>query len=390
MTPISFSETLESKRGKYLLQTSTNGFSSKVVSSIFKDGQLINDNYVSYTPKLSADELFKIAEQLHARQKHEITSIFQLIEKYAETKNEKQFELIAQGLLRRNLIDEAAACLEQFCLRNVTAAGCYFLLGLALYRQKNYPAAITALKHAVAIRPQYADYHHWLGIAYFSANACGLAASEFQAATAINVYFAEAFYYLGLTYLKNAIVRDDYNLKINLETNALQIFETATKLNPAYKREAYLLGIEAFKQQDYTAALAQLIESQNAIEKPDPREIVDNFYLRLLDSDVEIEIVAVWDYIKELNTIIRKFPGYADLYQDLGIAYTILGTAFQKEAGLFFEKALKRNPNYQNARKSSKLVMNENRGLQFLVDSMLEFSRDSELNPHRGLKLQFF
>lgn len=389
MTPINFNETVRSPRFKYLIQTSTNGYSNKIISAVFKDGIQVSTEDFAHGPEVSEDEIEKLTEQIHQRKKGELVLIFNLLPKYQHSTNVKIIELIGRTLLNKNLLEEAINLFQNFIERNTQAASVYHLLGQAYLINKQFEQAIEALKTAVKFQPDYADYRNKLGLALLSHNECSLALEEFKTAISLNVYYAEAYYHSALTYIKNSIVRDDYALSVNMTEKTIKAMEMATRLNPTYKREEYLAGIEALNNDNYQEALKLFLKAEELVTRPDPRQYIHNFYLRLLDEDGGIDIGYIWDYIKELRKIIRKFPTYADLYNDLGIAYTILGTYFQKEATQIFNEALNLNSNYQKAKKNKKLLKYESRGLDYLLDSLLELESDpSRKKP--GLSIQFF
>jgi tetratricopeptide (TPR) repeat protein len=387
--PINFSETIHSSHFKYLIQTSTNGFSNKIISAVFKDGDLIFSSDFFYGREASEGEIRKLAEQFHQQKKVELHLIFSLLPKYRQSTNFKIIELVGQALLRKNFAEEAIHLFRYFLEKNTHAATIYFFLGQAYFETRQNEPAIECLRNAVNFQPDYADYRNKLGLALLANNECHLALEQFKAAISRNVYYAEAHFHSALTYIKNSIVRDDYTLSVNMEEKTLKALEMATRLNPAYKREEYLTAMDFFNARNYPDALKMFSTAQKMVTKPDPRELIHNFYLRLISGEDGIDIVYIWNYIKELRNLIRDLPNYADLYNDLGVAYTIMGTYFQKEATQIFNEALQLNPDYQKARKNKKLLKYENRGLDYLVDFLLELQADP-VRKKQGLTIQHF
>ena len=390
MSPISFSEKLKSSHYEYLLQTSTNGFSNKIVSTIFKDGNILLFRDKTHQPDLSVEELRKITEQFHIKQRQEFEFLFDFALAVSEKTNYKLVELIGKAFIRKNLVDEAIHIFNSFLAHTRKESSIFYYLGDACLRKGDYQAAGEALQNAVMLEPDFADFHNKLGLTYLHQGACSKALQEFELAIKNNVYYAEAYYYLGLTYIKNAIVRDDYALSVEMNKKVNHHLDYAIQLNPAYKREEFVEGMNAFHAEKYPEALTLLFKVLEEVVRPDPRILVENFYLKLIAPNSSIEVPLIWDYIKELNGLIKNFPGYADLYNDLGIAYCILGTYFQKESVHYFEKALQRNEKYFKAKKNQKLVLNENRGLEYLVGSLLNLELDESATEKRGLKIEFF
>jgi tetratricopeptide (TPR) repeat protein len=390
MSPISLNDTLVSRQCKYLLKTSQEVSAPNVVSTLFREGTILNSVEMNPGSRSSVDELNHFVEQVHLERKKEFELLFNLSQSFLQTTNHRLAVLIGASFLRKNLHEEAVIYLNEVAEKMPQEDDVFFCLGKALYKTKSCDAAEKNLQKAVELKPAYADYHHFLGKIYLEQDACSNAGKEFEKAILINIYYAEAHYWLGLTYIKNAIIREDYDLSINLEENAILAFETAAQLNSAYKQGAYFYGLEAIKKKNFQEALEYFLETLKIMNEPDPRALIDHFYLTLINQNEELDMAAIWKYIRKLTTTITSFPNYVDLYNDLGIAYSILGTCFQKDAIKFFDKALQGNANYLKAQKNCKLIMNENRGLDFLLDTMLDLQVDSSTAIKKRLKIEFF
>lgn len=389
MAPVSFSENLSSRQFTYMLHTSTNGISNKIISSVFRDGQIVLASNLSFHEDLSENSLQELVEQFHQKKLMELRILFELIEQYSETDNIKIVELIGKALLRKNLADEAIHFVSNF--EKVLGQDDLFLklIGTAYLQNDDLQSAVQALSKAVAAKPNYADYHNLLGIAYLKQNVCSMAALEFKAAIKINLYFSEAYYHLGLALIKNAFVRDDYELSLNLVENSKNALESAAKINPSYMHAGFQDGIEALHAEEFEKSFFLFEEALQKIPKRDCRILIDEFYLKLLHSPEDVDIVYIWDYIKKLNALSKQYPAYADIYNDIGVAYSLLGAYFQKESTEFFEKALEKNAKYRIAKRNQKLVRNENRGQDYLLETLLGLHKsDSEIKK-RGIKILF-
>ena len=84
MTPINYNETIRSSRFKYLIQTSTNGYSNRIVSAVFKDGNQISSDTFTHDLDVSEDEIRKLTEKIHQRKKGELFLVFSLLPKYQQ------------------------------------------------------------------------------------------------------------------------------------------------------------------------------------------------------------------------------------------------------------------------------------------------------------------
>lgn len=75
-------------------------------------------------------------------------------------------------------------------------------IGYANYHKGDYPAAISALKEALASNPQNPQAYFLLGETYQALGRSDLAVVEYRQAIALNSEYSSAHYQLGLAYMK--------------------------------------------------------------------------------------------------------------------------------------------------------------------------------------------
>ena len=78
------------------------------------------------------------------------------------------------------------------------------------------------------------------------------------------------------------------------------------------------------------------------------------------------------DYVQTLQETIEKYPHYADLRNNLGIANLIQCRNLFLNALAEFRTALKINPNYKRAEKNLKLAENDGKGFLILLRALLK------------------
>ncbi|MBN1348672.1 tetratricopeptide repeat protein [candidate division KSB1 bacterium] len=371
------------------MKTTASGYDRKVISSLFKDGVLLHTDEIEYQSKLHENAIRSIVKSLHDSNYEKFNSLFQLSREYENDTNADIANLIGMAYIRLNLIDEAINEFERIIKLVPDAGKAYFNLGQAYRLADENQKAYNAFEKAVTLKPDFADYHNEFAKACLELGKCKHAAVEFNKALSINIYFAEAYYNLGLTYIKNSIVKDDYDLSANVHEKTKETFAMAIKINPAYKSKLFDEGLHDFENDNHEDALKKLLQAREQIKQNNIQGIINEFYLNFLKDRKEIDIIKIWSYLKDLQALVQKYPNYADLNEELGIAFSIMGIFFNVEAIQYFETALQLNPNFKDARKNMQLLKNENRGLQFLLDAMVQVTKNHELEKHRKLTIKF-
>ena len=80
----------------------------------------------------------------------------------------------------------------------------------------------------------------------------------------------------------------------------------------------------------------------------------------------------IYGYTDQLKQTVDKFPKYADLRNNLGIAYLIQCRNLFLNALEQFRYALEINPQYKKAKKNLKLAENDGKGFLILLRAILK------------------
>jgi len=157
----------------------------------------------------------------------------------------------AERLLEVGRLPQATTLLQQLVRDYPNSANGWFMLGRALVRQRQWPAAEQALQRAIGLAPDNPETRVQLGIAfYFQGNADAEAA--FRKAIELKPDCAPAYYNLGL-----------WSIKQHRPAAAVDAFRTAIRLQPDLA-DAYIgLGSQLALQGQLPEAIQQL---QRAVE----------------------------------------------------------------------------------------------------------------------------
>jgi tetratricopeptide (TPR) repeat protein len=164
----------------------------------------------------------------------------------------------AQQLLDVGRTAQAVTLLQQMVMDYPNSATCWLMLGRALVRQQDWPAALQALKKALELAPDNPEIHVQMGVALY----CQWdprAAVHFRKAIEIQPDCAAAYYNLAL-----------WLVRIHDHAGAIDAFRRAIQIQPNLS-DAYLgLGSQLARQGRIAEGVRHL---QRAMElKPaDPR-----------------------------------------------------------------------------------------------------------------------
>ena len=372
MSDFVFNDIIRSRNSEYLLRTANSVHQNRIVSSFFRNGTLIDSQYKEYNSGISDEDLLNETRAFHEEKKAEIKSLLALAERLRETEQGETKNLLGLSFLRRGMYEEAIEQFEEAIVINPENSVFYNNLGRAYLGTGKVDEAITVLEKAIELSPNFADFHNNLGMAYLKKGMCKKAVEQFERATAINPYYADAYYNLALAYVANGYTREDFQLSIDSDARIHENMEKALKINPNLKNAEFQKGEEYLKAHQFEQAFAAFERArQNAVSSPDLSFVLD-FYLRVVHDGKNIKSTTIWQHIRKLEQLLKKYPNYADLYNHLGVAYVIMSKFVNNKAIQLFEKAMEINPNFERARKNKRLAEYDHKGIQLLFDAIMK------------------
>ena len=385
MSKIQLSEKICSTRYEYHLISSVNTFSNEIVSSLFKDGVELFAKKKSYSARWSEDKLTRQIQHEHHELKAKIQRLVELMKAAAAATNPRMVNVAAQAFFDYHFTDEALDLLNDFVGRHTQADSCFFRLGLFNYQLKYFSDATSCFQQAVGLKPDYADYRNWLGKSLLEAGKYEESINVFLKATRINVYFAEGYLNCGLAWLQQG--KSVKPVDEMLSKRVQSALESACKLQPVLQNQQMSEIFVAVKKQEWEQAADKMKELIARQQTQNPMVIVERFWIQCLLTQNQLPVSEIHDHIKILSRQIQLHPGYADLNDALGIAYSMLGISYLQEADPFFRTAMQRNPQFFAAHRHQKLIRNELRGLRLLVDSLQDLSPEAPETRQKKMRI---
>lgn len=182
----------------------------------------------------------------------------------------------------------------------------YVALGLAFWRQNDFPHALEAFQHAVKVGPNSADAHNWLGVATLEKGDFTGAIAEFRRAIALDPKYTRAYANLGSALNKNGEL-----------TEAVKVFRKAVALEPNSPVAHMNLGVALRAQGDAKGALVHL----RFVAEHEPE-----------DANARFMLGQTLQQSGDLTGAIAAFEKTLRIDPEFREAYYALGSALKQQA----------------------------------------------------------
>jgi tetratricopeptide (TPR) repeat protein len=372
MQSIFYSKKFRYLNRNYLFQTTYNESDHTAVCSLFSDGRLLNIDFSPLPEHSEGNELVENILKIHEDKLED----YQILLKVTESKKDSdRIEVViklGKTLLANKLYDEALELLQSASRKHEGNSTIKLLLGKIHAAKNRFEEAKSEFSRAVDLSPEYPDFRNLLGETYLHLKKPIAAIEQFKKAVDFNVYYDRAFYNLGLGYILNGIVKEDFELAKNIRENCDQAFGKAIAINPVYNNDNYRTGMDLLNEGKMEEAYEKLLVNSSSNGSDSPYDKLLEMYIRCVYGDEGTTEENVQIYIEKIESLLRGNPGYADLENELGMAYTIMGKIMRDKAITHFRRAAEINPNFGKALKNIKLAENDLRGFDALLEAILK------------------
>ena len=372
MSSIFYSKRLRYLNRDYLFQTTYNESDRSVVCSLFNEGRLLNIHFTSLQEDLQGNELIEFIIKVHDRTLNDYETLLKVTESKKDSDRAEVIFKLGSALLKKKLYDEASELLQSALTKHDDDSAIRVLLGRVYSAKSRFEDAESELIRAVDLSPDYPDFRNLLGETYLHLGKPVAAINQFKKAAEFNVYYDRAFYNMGLGYILNGIVKEDFDLARDIQKYCDESFGKAVAFNPEYINENYETGMDLLREgrlEEAYEKLSSVSESGNANKISE--DLLDLYIRCVFGSNGPTE-ENIKSYIEKAESLLKKNPGYADLENELGMAYTILGRIMRDKAIGHFGKAIEINPNFKKAKKNIKLSEYDLKGFEALLEAILK------------------
>lgn len=370
MQQFGLNNNIEVGNHQFHVQTAYSPGKQQIISHVFDHGQIIEQRQVTLAGNPAAPAISKHVRAAHQETIAEMETLFLIAEKVKQVRHASSCLKLGAVFLEKNLLDDAVASL-QLALQIAPGTGeAYAHLAMAYFRKDDLPAAAEAIRQSLELAPNFADSHYLLGIIELERDELGKAAHAFESALAINGDFIPASVCLTLTHLLGLSTND--NLAPPVETILAALEKIFQSESPYQKSPRLANALASTRQRAYAAAAGELQSLRQEFQIRLGCSAENEFYLKFLYGNKSQDESFAQQYVDRLRAALRDHPEYADLHNNLGVAYLIQCRNLFLKALEEFRAAVRINPKFKRAEKNLKLSENERKGFLILLRAILK------------------
>jgi len=348
----------------------------KIVSNVFENGKVITSKKMKVSNAEPIHELKKTVNKLHKEISEELELLFYISEKVRSIQHAVSNNKLGLVFFEKNLYEEAIEEFTRALQIDPNFTEVYNNLGKVYIEKDMLNEAQDIFLQGLNKNDQYADLHKNLGVTYYLLNNFDQALIELNKAIEINPDYVEAMLYLSLTYLKPIVDDVQERLLPSKEERIIKtkgMLNTMVEINHIYKTQYIDSAKEFIDVKNYSSAFLSLQNAESDQIAKNKIDFLENeFYLKFMFGGKGKDDEFIQEYTKSLKKAVEKNPEYADLRNDLGVAYLIQCRNLFLKGLEEFRNAQEINPEYKKAAKNLKLAENDGKGFLILLRAILK------------------
>lgn len=315
------SSRLQQQEREYLIQTTNDATAGLVSTTVYVDGIQTETVHCPHPLEINPQELLALVKVTHGEKKEELEAMLQTYQQVVASGDPAMIYQLGTAFYYKCLCLEAAELFHSVASVDSEHHQAFNFLSMTNLELGRIDDALTAARHAVKLRPGYADYRNNLGEAYLAANNAEEAIAEFEQAITINMYYADAHLNLGLGRILRALPGGDRETTPKMMAAINECLDKAGMIYPDYKaRTDFQEGLAAIKAGDFGQALNYLRRVREAKKTAHRREFA-SFYMRFVLFPSWVTERAINERIKYLESEVDQNPNYVDLKIELAQCY---------------------------------------------------------------------
>ncbi len=357
------------------VQTAFSRTTSKIISNVFEDGRVIETREEPVRGNVEDKKLQKRIEQFHQNTLKDIELLFFIAEKVRQVKHALSCNKLGLVFLKRGFLKEAIEFFTLALQTDPKFVEAYNNLGLALVQEGQLDRAEEFFKKGLDIESGYADLHLNLAMLHYKRKQYPAAVQSAQAALGINPTYYDAHVYKGLALLRSLAEKVTHEELPPLPARgkeAMDHLERAAQLFKPMNNEAFRQGKTAYAAEDFESAVKYFEKAYEEANQKMDMTFDHEFYLKFMYGGKGKDNQFIGGYVEQLKEAIKNYPEFADLHNNLGIAYLIMCRNLFLKALDEFRLALKINPKFKKAEKNLKLAENDGKGFLILLRALLK------------------
>ncbi len=361
---------------RFHVQTAYSEGTGTIVSQIFDNGRIVDKlESVLESSESNGLALPRKLKAVHQEMISEMEMLFFIAEKVDQVKHPVSSNKLGLVFLSKNLFDDAIAQFRKAIELDKDYTEAHRNLGMSLVLKMDYPAAEESLRRAATLAPKYADLYQYLGAAQIEQKKYESALESLNSALEHNPSYYEAHFNMARLFLRTLVEGVDQSYLPPATVRAKRSVEHLTRTAEGFA-SFRTPRIEKSIQLIEEGAFAQAQDELDTLRQETPAEIENlfehEFYLKFMYGGKGKDDAFIQKYAESLRAAIQEYPNYADLHNNLGVAYLIQCRNLFLRALEEFRQAIKINPHYKRAEKNLKLAENDGKGFLILLRAILK------------------
>jgi tetratricopeptide (TPR) repeat protein len=353
------------------VQTTYSANSEKILSHIFDNGRVIERREVGVTEEIKSAALPKKLKVVHQEMISEMELLYYIAEKVRQVRHPVSCMKLGLVFMSKNLLDDAVAFFQMAAELEPNLPEVYCNLGYVNLRRGDFANAEVVLRKGLQLAPRFADLHHHLGVACMEQRKFAPALEALRTALDINANFFQAHFHYGLALLLSVTADFGGDSVISIKA-AQEHLARAAEGFPAYRTPRLEKALQLIDEGAHESAAQELQSLRQEITPETDLTFEHDFYLKFMYGGKGKDDDFILDYTNRLRMAIRDYPDYADLHNNLGVAYLIQCRNLFLRALEEFRVALRINPIFKRAEKNLKLSENDGKGFLILLRAILK------------------
>ncbi len=355
-----------------LIKTSPSSDNKASISSqVFSKDRLTDERVLKIADELDEKQLEQRVQIAHDEIVSEFKLWAEISEKVRQVGHATSCYKTGVVLLEKGFFEEAAAFLELTVSLDSEMAEAFHGLGAAHAALGQYDHAEKAYQAGLALAPGYAD----LIVRY-----AAMLAKNGQIDKALELLnlklendqgSAVLHYFLAVVLLRR-IASATGDLKESDLQEIHRHFEQASRANGALFNEQSAKAAEKLEKKEFEEAADIYEKACTNMNGLWDATIDHEFYLKFMYGGMGKDNGFVEQYIGRLKNASAEAPDYADVHNNLGVAYLIMCRNLFLQALEEFSAALEINPEFKRAAKNLKLSENDGKGFLILLRALLK------------------
>jgi len=347
----------------------------KIICNVFDNGRVVTKRELTIAAGIPPEQIRQRLDFLHKETIADLELLFYISDKVKTIQHPVSNNKLGLIFLKKNLIQEAIEEFGRAIALDPKYAEAYKNLGRALMAQDKLEEAMQVVLQGVAQAPTYADLRNTLGCLYVKQGRYGNALQEFQEALKLNPEYAEAHLNLGIAWLRSALEEESDSQLPPVEVRqkrGIEHLARAVDLDPSLRTPKFEKAFDRIRRLEFSEAVEELGAMPEGVTPKEDFEFEHEFYLKFMFGGKGKDDALITRYVERLKAAMEQHPDYADLHNNLGVAYLIQCRNLFLKALEEFRTALKINPSFQRAEKNLKLAENDGKGFLILLRALLK------------------